>query len=176
MERSERLSTQVWDALGVGSTDSGLWRYIQRQFGYTHLVSVATLCALLAVRRGYDAEVCRAAGILHDLWLYINIPEIPTPENWRIPNGWFDHGRHGAVKAREFLHENGEYGEEEISQICQMIANHNDKEDKHDVLSELLKDADALAHLLSGTSYGKNYRDLGRLGDVVRELGIDSGD
>ena len=38
-----------------------------------HLDGVAMLCAFIGLKRGLEVEICRYAGILHDLWLFCHI-------------------------------------------------------------------------------------------------------
>lgn len=42
----------------------------ERRCGFVHLYGVAQSCALLALKRGLDTELCTVAGMLHDIWNY----------------------------------------------------------------------------------------------------------
>ena len=41
-----------------------------RQWGFVQLYGVATVCVLLAIRRGLDPQLCAVAELLHDIWSY----------------------------------------------------------------------------------------------------------
>jgi len=160
MGRVERLTDLVYGSLAAIKTEPTIvLRYME------HLGGVALLCALLARKRGLDAEICQAAGLLHDLWLYRKGFPI-TPEERKL------HGEYGAVLAREMTERAGGFSEGEIQIIRAMVFNHNYKEETHGEYDELLKDADAFAHLLTNSEYDKTYRYFGRGDRVLSELGL----
>ena len=132
----------------------------QRRFGVTHLYGVAQACALLALKRGLDAELGTISGLLHDLWA-------------RKSGDPTDHGRRGAVLAREILVDLGCFTESEIAIICEAIAHHSIKEQVHDVYDELLKDADVLDHFFYNVLVDPIEKERARLAALWKELGIE---
>ena len=127
-----------------------------------HLEEVAMLCRLIAIKRGLDDEICRCAGLLHDIWL--------AQQTFPLEKGM--HDKHGYISsdiARDMLKQNGGYSNEKIDIICEMIYNHNDKHIVHDKYSEVLKDADVLQHYLNEDAWYGNTR-LERGAKVAKEL------
>lgn len=152
MDRLERLRAII-DEMLRQKTD-----FYDARCGFAHLYGVSSICALLALKRGLDPELCTTAGMLHDIWSYkVN----PT-----------DHARFGAVEAGNILRETGEYTDEEIATICTAITHHSDKGEVNDPMSELLKDADVLQHHLYNTSFEIRSSEAGRVNRICEELGI----
>jgi len=131
-----------------------------------HSFSVAILGDLLARRRGLNTDVAYTAGLFHDYWLhcYCIVHQL-----W---DEYANHGRHGAVEARMMLEPTGAYTGVELDQICEMIANHNEKDLVQSEYDELLKDADCMAQLLFASDYDQKYNYHGRDEKVLRELGV----
>jgi len=132
------------------------------RFWLLHLEEVAILCRLIGLKRGLDTEVCRCAGLLHDIWL----------SKQEFPLAFDSHSKHGyegSDMARDILKQNGGYSDEQIDIICRMIYNHNDKNILHDEYSEALKDADVLQHYLYGDAWYGDTR-LERGAKVAEEL------
>lgn len=154
LDRTERVR-QVVDEILRGQVDEE-----ERHRGFVHLYGVAQACALLALVRGLDAELCTIAGILHDLAIYKTGD--PT-----------DHGRRGAVLAREILSVLGCFTEREIATICEAIAHHRIKGEIHGAYDELLKDADVLEHTLYNTRLAPIEKEQARLSALWAELGIE---
>lgn len=159
--RTERVR-QVVDEILRGQEDLG-----ERRAGFIHLYGVAQACALLALVRGLDAELGTVAGMLHDLATY----QTGDPA---------DHGRRGAVLARQILSDLRCFTEGEIATICQAIAHHRIKDQVHDPYDELLKDADVLQHTLYNTQLGPTEDPAhasapwqARLSAMWAQLGID---
>jgi HD superfamily phosphodiesterase len=126
-----------------------------------HLEEVAMLCRLIAIKRGLDDEICRCAGLLHDIWL--------AQQTFPLEIGMHEkHGYLGSDIARDMLKQNG-YFDETTDIICEMIYNHNDKHIMHDKYSEALKDADVLQHYLNEDAWYGNAR-LERGAKVAKEL------
>jgi HD superfamily phosphodiesterase len=121
---------------------------------WSHFFGVAMLCGFLGLKIGLDIEICKSAGLLHDLWLFINIPLDGDMHK--------KHEYIGSNFAKRILNENGGYSAEKIEIICWMIYNHNDKDIVHDIYSETLKDADSLEHYLNNSGYDKRYDYKGR--------------
>ena len=152
----EKLKKQVWDMLkDCPSHKASVWH---------HFCGVAVLCAFLGLKRGLDADICKCAGLLHDLWLFLHFPlEYEMHRK---------HGYIGSELAQKILAQNGGYSEQQIEIICKMIYNHNDKDTVDDVYSETLKDADALEHDLNQSDYDKKYNDHGRIEKILDEFMI----
>lgn len=143
-----------------------VWRILENtpnHGGILHFEGVAILCAFIGLKRGLDAEICKCAGLLHDLWLYRH----GFPCELHSQHGYF-----GSELARELLIENGGYSEDKIDIICRMVHNHNDKHDIHDEYSEALKDADALHHYLNNSDYDKKYNYYERDKQILDEFAI----
>jgi uncharacterized protein len=154
MDRTEQVR-QIVDEILREQPDK-----VERRCGFLHLYGVAQSCALLALKRGLDAELGTIAGMLHDIWVYKTGD--PT-----------DHGPRGAPVAREILLGLGCFTDAEISTICQAIARHSLKREVHDTYDELLKDADVLQHYLYNTLFVQSEKDEARLAALRTELGIE---
>jgi uncharacterized protein len=154
MDRTEQVR-QVVDQILRGQPDVD-----ERRCGFVHLYGVAQACALLAPKRGLDAELGTVAGMLHDLWTY----KVGDPT---------DHGRRGALLAREILSDLGCFAEGEIALICEAIARHCTKDQVHGAYDELLKDADVLQHHLYNTLLEPIEKERTRLVALFKELGIE---
>jgi len=154
MDRTERVR-RVVDEILRGQPDEE-----ERRCGFVHLYGVAQACALLALKRGLDAELGTIAGMLHDLWTYKTGD--PT-----------DHGRRSALLVREILSGLGCFAESEIAIICEAIAHHRIKGEVHGAYDELLKDADVLSHYVYNTLLEPIEKERTRLAAVRRELGIE---
>jgi uncharacterized protein len=156
-DRFERLAEIVFEKLhSVNSR--------QLDLAILHLYGVAILCSLIAMKRTLNNEICKSAGILHDLWLFLNVP--------LTPNEHQKHGVYGSIRAREILNSMGTYTNDEIDRICTMIYFHNDKNVVNGEYDEVLKDADALQHYLNNSEYDKKYPYNGRQLKVLNELEI----
>ena len=132
---------------------------VERRCGFVHLYGVSAICALLAVRRGLDVELCATAGMLHDISAY------ETGDST-------DHARRGASRARELLAEAGGFSSSEISSIAGAILTHSIKNQIDDPMAELLKDADVLQHYLYNPSLKGGWRTNPRLNAMFAELGL----
>ncbi len=106
-----------------------------RRCGFVHLYGVANVCALLALKRGFNLQASMAAGMLHDIWTYKTGD--PT-----------DHARLSALEADRILRSLGCFTNLEVMVICHAISHHSDKEELDGEMDELLKDADVLQHYL----------------------------
>ena len=102
-----------------------------KRSGYVHLHGVAQACALLAMRRGVNVELATIAGLMHDIKSYSTLD-------------YSDHARLGGQMAKEALQMMGLFTQQEIEEVSRAISNHSDKAGKHDVLTEVLIDADVL--------------------------------
>jgi uncharacterized protein len=131
----------------------------ERRCGFVHLYGVAQTCALLALKRGLDPELCTVAGMLHDIWSY----KTGDPTN---------HATLGCVEAQKILSELGHFTQEEIAVISEAISYHSDKGEVDGTIDELLKDADVLQHFLYNTSLPPHEWVKGRLPQILGELGL----
>ncbi len=129
-----------------------------------HSFAVANIAGILAMKRGLRMDIAQSAGMLHDIWLYANVP--------LTPEGHARHGELGAAQAKKLLDGLGVFTEDEIDIICASIALHDEKDAVHGPYDEILKDADAFAHFVRGAAYDKTYRYEGRNDKVLWELGI----
>lgn len=131
----------------------------ERRCAYVHLYGVAQACALLAARRGVDAELAVVAGMLHDLHAYAAMDAR-------------DHARKSAEMARTLLAQLGLFRDDEITAVCSAIARHSEKETVHGLLDELLKDADVLQHMLYDPLMEGKETERERRARLVRELAL----
>ena len=131
----------------------------ERRCGFVHLYGVAQSCALLALKRGLDPDLCTVAGMLHDIWSY----KAGDPA---------DHAALGFVEAQRIMSELGCLAETEIAAVGTAIAHHSDKGAVHGELDELLKDADVLQHHLYNTAFDPYEHEKTRLTRILDELGI----
>jgi uncharacterized protein len=127
--------------------------------GFVHLYSVSQACALLALRRGLDVQLCTVAGMLHDIATY------KTSDST-------NHGPRSALEARQILDDSQAFAEPEIAALCQAIERHSRKEEIHEPMDELLKDADVLQHYLYNPGFAQEARNRTRLRSVLDELGF----
>ena len=132
----------------------------ERRAAHIHLFSVAQHCALLAAKRGLDAELATAIGLLHDVYSY----------RTGVLNDL--HGPNGAEMVRvAFKRElSGVFTEEEQILIRSALYHHSDKAHVHDAYDEVLKDADLMNHWLYDVSAFRWKSD--RLLNLVNELGL----
>jgi HD superfamily phosphodiesterase len=107
----------------------------ERRCAYVHLYGVAQSCALIALKRGENAELATMAGMLHDIYSYAKMDTK-------------DHAHKGAVLAKEILTLLQITNEDETKIICDAIYTHSEKRLVHPDLNEILIDADVLQHCL----------------------------
>lgn len=108
-----------------------LERYPEGDFERTHFYHVLEYCEALAIKRGLNPVVAQLIGMIHDAG--------------RIINGTTgkQHAIDGEEIARRWLSEDGY---EEVETVAAAIKNHRHKKRIEDPYSELIKDADSLAH------------------------------
>lgn len=108
-----------------------LERYPEGDFERTHFYHVLEGCETLALKRGLNPAVAQLIGMIHDAG--------------RIINGTSgkQHAIDGEEIARRWLSEDGY---EEVETVAAAIKNHRHKKRIEDPYSELIKDADSLAH------------------------------
>ena len=127
----------------------------------THLYEVSAFAVLLAHRRGLDAELAAACGMLHDIY--------------QITHGVIKkHAIKGAEVAGKMLSKLSLYTEEEIDIITTAISTHNKKLTVHEsVYAELLKDADVLSHSLHDPGEVILEKEKERYRSLMVELGCE---
>jgi uncharacterized protein len=103
--------------------------------GFVHLYGVALTCALLALKRGLDPQMCAIAGMLHDIASYKTGDSI-------------NHAQRSTLEAAAILRKAGGFSKREIDDVCQAISTHSAKDEIDGKLAEVLKDADVLQHHL----------------------------
>ncbi|MDD5263947.1 MAG: HD domain-containing protein [Candidatus Bipolaricaulis sp.] len=153
MERLEALRVVVDGIL------DGIENPEDRRCGFVHLYGVSATAVLLALRRGRNAELAAAAGMLHDLATY----ETGTSD---------DHAARGARRASEILRGLGTFTDADVEAIGRAVAHHSDKAAVHDAFSELLKDADVLQHFVSNPETPPLALHAARREALRQELGL----
>lgn len=125
-----------------------------------HLATASQLAHLLALRRGQDFELARAAGMLHDIGLVVNMG---------MEKG---HAINGYDKAQEILRAAGGYSETEMDLIANAVAKHSEKDKVGNWLEELIKDVDVLDCTLHGSDFSPFEHHFKRVKNLEKELGI----
>ena len=131
------------------------WR--ARAVYHSHAVSL--LCALLARKRGLDAEVAAIAGLLHDFYAYER-------------QDYADHAHTGAARAKEILQSLGLTAPCENEIIASAIYHHDDLTLIDGPMDEVLKDADLIDNALSHPAREAKENEAARLERLRRELGL----
>ncbi len=129
----------------------------KRQAAVLHTYGIAECCALIALRRGLDAEIAFVSGLLHDLYAY-----------W--VGRYLCHAQSGAEMARPFLRDLYLFSEEEQILILSAVYRHANKELVNGPYDEVLKDADTLQPFLSGSAQAASLPS--RLAALLAELRI----
>lgn len=127
---------------------------------YVHLYGVAQACALLAMKRGEDAELAIIAGMLHDISSFATMDST-------------DHAHRSAEMSRGILTDLHLFSDTEINLICSAIYNHSDKSIMHASLDELLKDADVMQHSLYNPLFKTKESEQKRLDHLAEEFNVD---
>jgi len=127
----------------------------------SHMNSVSQFCALIAHKRGENAELATMAGLLHDFHSYKNLNSD-------------DHAKKGAVLAREVLGELKLTSSEETDLICSAIYNHTSKGGTFSAFDEVLIDADVLQHYLFNITLPVAEWEKARLGNLFEEFSLNS--
>lgn len=153
MSRLERLRKVIDDIVRQQPDE------VESRCGFVHLYGVAATSAMLALKRGFDVELCTTAGMLHDIWAY----KTGNSEN---------HAELSALEAERILRESDEYTCEEISVIRSAIRSHSAKDRVDDEWCELLKDADVLQHHLYNPLLPVHEKHSERLKSLFSELNM----
>ena len=153
MNRIETLRKHI-DEILLNMTDAE-----ERRCAYVHLYGVAQLCALIALKRGENAELATMAGMLHDIYSYA---KMDTKE----------HAHKGAILAREILTSLQITNEDETKMICDAIYTHSEKGVAHSDFNEVLIDADVLQHCLYNPMFEIMEHEKNRYEKLKVEFGI----
>lgn len=124
-----------------------------------HLHGVALAAAILAKKRGVDAELATMAGLLHDLYAYKS-------------GSYDDHAHLGSDYARKVLNKLEITTPEETEVVCTAIYNHDSKDTMDGPLDEILKDADVLHHTLGDPTKEVKEHEKARYEKLCVELGL----
>ncbi|PJI07286.1 MULTISPECIES: HD domain-containing protein [Clostridium] len=131
----------------------------ERRCAYVHLYGVAQSCALIALKRGENAELATMAGMLHDIYSYSKMDAK-------------DHAHKGAVLAKEILASLKITNEDETKIICDAIYTHSEKEFVHSDFNEVLIDADVLQHCFYNPTFEIMPHEKTRYEKLKIEFGI----
>lgn len=151
MNRIEKLRKYINNIL-LNKDDFSKWLT-----GYIHLYGVAQSCAMIAKKRGLDAELATIAGMLHDIHSF----------KYKYTD---DHAEKGAVLAREILNDLGITDENETNLICTAIYNHSNKDVIDSDFDELLKDADVFQHCFYNVTFPIKEHEIIRYGKLLNEF------
>ena len=109
-----------------------------RNIGIEHTLQVVSYAIMLSKKRNIDPEEAMIAAYFHDISTYLT-----------------HYSHNHATRSYEFANEHlpkiTTLSNDQIQRIAEAIKNHSTKHLIHDELSELLKDADVLAHYYAGT-------------------------
>ena len=153
MSRIKDLQKQVHKVLEKMEDDD------KRAKAVAHLHGVALTAAILAKKRGADAELATMAGLLHDLYAYKS-------------GSYDDHAHLGAEYARKLLAKLEMTTPEETETICSAIWHHDSKAEVDGPMDEILKDADMIDHSLSDPTKEVKAREQARFARLCKELGL----
>lgn len=131
----------------------------KRAKAVAHLHGVALAAAILAKKRGEDAELATMAGLLHDLHAYKS-------------GSYDDHERLGAEYARKLLTKLELTTPEETEAICSAICHHGNKAGVDAPMDEILKDADVIDHSLADSTKEVKPHEQARFARLCEELGL----
>ena len=153
MSRIKELQKQVYGVLEKMEDGD------KRLKAIAHLHGVALAAAVLAKKRGENAELATMAGLLHDLYAYRS-------------GSYDDHARLGAEYARKLLEKLAITTPEETDVICAAIGHHDSKAEVNGPMDEILKDADVLDHSLSDPTKEVKAHEAARYAKLCEELGM----
>lgn len=153
MDRIEKVRNYV-DAVLRRTGD-----YEFRKEAVIHLYGVAQACAMIAMRRGEDAELAVIAGMLHDIWTYSRLDSR-------------EHAHKGAGMSREILRSMEIFEEEEIDKICHAIYHHSGKAICQEPFDEILKDADVFQHCMYDPTKAPSVNEYARFEKLKKEFGL----
>ena len=152
MSRIKDLQKKIYHILEKNIDDAD-----KRAKAVAHLHGVALAAAILAKKRGENAELATMAGLLHDLWAYKS-------------GSYDDHAHLGAEYARKVLGELTTPEETDI--ICSAIYHHDGKAEVDVPMDETLKDADVIDHSLADPTKEVKEHEKERFASLCEELGL----
>lgn len=152
MSRIKDFQKKVYHILEKNIDDAD-----KRAKAVAHLHGVALAAAILAKKRGQNAELATMAGMLHDLWAYKS-------------GSYDDHAHLDADYARKVLGELTTPEETEI--ICSAIYHHDSKAEVGTPMDEILKDADVIDHSLSDPTKEVKAHEKERYAKLCTEMGM----
>lgn len=154
MSRIKELQKKAYQVLEKSITDND-----KRAKAVAHLHGVALAAAILAKKRGENAELATMAGLLHDLYAYKS-------------GSYDDHAHLGAEYARKLLAKLEMTTPEETETICSAIWHHDNKAEMHAPMEEILKDADVIDHSLADPTKEVKAHEQARFAKLCEELGL----
>ena len=154
MSRIKDLQKKVYHVLEKNIDDAD-----KRAKAVAHLHGVALAAAILAKKRGENAELATMAGLLHDLYAYKS-------------GSYDDHAHLGAEYARKLLEKLAITTPEETDVICAAIWHHDGKAEVDGPMDEILKDADVIDHSLSDPTKEVKAHEVARYAKLCEDLGL----
>ena len=131
----------------------------KRAKAIAHLHGVALAAAVLAKKRGENAELATMAGLLHDLYAYKS-------------GSYDDHAHLGADYARKLLEKLAITTLEETDVVCSARWHHDSKAEVDGPMDEILKDADVIDHSLSDPTKEVKAHEVARYAKLCEDLGL----
>ena len=122
----------------------------------SHLHGVALAAAMLAKKRGENAELATMAGLLYAY----------------KSGSYDDHAHLGADYARKLLEKLAITTPEETDVVCSAIWHHVSKAEVDGPMDEILKDADVIDHSLSDPTKEVKAHEVARYAKLCEELGL----
>lgn len=129
----------------------------EQRSAIVHLYGVSLAATMIAKRRGLDPELASMAGMLHDLYAYMNA-------------SYDDHAHRGADLARDILSKLKLTDENETELICCAIYHHDDKLVTDSDFDEVLKDADVISHCMNDISKPIKEKEKARFEKLCEEF------
>ncbi len=131
----------------------------KRNSAFVHLYGVSLAATLIAKKRGLDSELASMAAMMHDLHAYES-------------GSYDDHAHKGAELARTILTELNLTDDKETEIICSAIYHHDDKLVTDSPMDEVLKDADAMHHIMNDLSKPIKEKEQARYKNLCKEFGL----
>ena len=153
MNRTEKLREYI-DGVLLEMTDAE-----DRRCAYLHLYSVSIIAAMIAMKRGENAELAAIAGMLHDFYTYAN-------------TDMADYAYKGAAFSRGGLEKLDIVNKDELGAICSAIYHHSDKSVTDEPFDEVLKDAGVLQHCLYNVTLPVMPHEVLRFESLKNEFGL----
>ena len=129
----------------------------EQRSAIVHLYGVSLAATMIAKRRGLDPELASMAGMLHDLYAYMNA-------------SYDDHAHRGADLARDILSKLKLTDDNETELICCAIYHHDDKLVTDSDFDEVLKDADVISHCMNDISKPIKEKEKARFEKLCEEF------